>query len=377
MDPLALADLRRTLTRASLATSKRMRRAEKEGTVLGEETLTEMMVLEILENLRHCREPFDIETYNHHQESQNGADLRIWLNLDDAFIGFSIQAKKAKLDAQQRVVASSLDHLVGRAKKRQVDILIARSVLDMTNPVHLVYQSPSLGARVGMNGGCYAMSSYLMNWRMGRYGRPVDKIDLRHYQQILFPWSTLVDPPSPGHLQVPLSVVPRSPRTHADLVNIFGSLGDDLGSRFYGARMGAFRYGLVAPPLQSAGAPDPDPKDGPNGGGDGPAGENGPDESQESESGRGSEEQVPRPVSEGREERRDPDQSGGAPAERREERVGAESLLFRSAPKRVIRLGEPMEVGEFGTPLSVVKQREQFAHLALPVLRADDIDFWR
>ena len=36
-----------------------------------------------------------------------------------------------------------------------------------------------------------------------------------------------------------------------------------------------------------------------------------------------------------------------------------------------------MEVGEFGTPLSVVKQREQFAHLALPVLRADDIDFWR
>ncbi|MFJ6043992.1 DUF6615 family protein [Brachybacterium paraconglomeratum] len=113
--------------------------------MLGEETLTEMMVLEILENLRHCREPFDIETYNHHQESQNGADLRIWLNLDDAFIGFSIQAKKAKLDAQQRVVASSLDHLVGRAKKRQVDILIARSVLDMTNPVHLVYQSPSLG----------------------------------------------------------------------------------------------------------------------------------------------------------------------------------------------------------------------------------------
>ncbi len=252
MDPLALSNLRRVLSKASLETSKRLRRAEQAGTVLGEETLTEMMVLEILENLNNCREPFDIETYNHYQESQNGADLRIWLNLDDAVIGFSIQAKKATVGSGNRVVASSLDHLVGKAKKRQVDILLARSILDMANPIHLVYQSPSLGVRLGVNGGCYAMSSYLMDGGVMRGLKgPADKIDLQYYRRLLFPWARLADPPVPGHLKVPIRVVPRSPRTHADLINMFGSFGDFLGGAgFYGGRSGRFQVRTEGAVLQ-------------------------------------------------------------------------------------------------------------------------------
>lgn len=365
MDPLALADLRRTLTRASLATSKRMRRAEKEGTVLGEETLTEMMVLEILENLRHCREPFNIETYNHHQESQNGADLRIWLNLDDAVIGFSIQAKKAKLDAQQRVVASSLDHLVGRAKKRQVDILIARSVRDRTNPIHLIYQSPSLGFRLGMNGGCFAMSSYRMDGLMHGITQSAKRVDLQRYRHLLFPWSTLVNPQSPGRRIVPLHVVLRSPRTQADMIDMFGFLGNSLGSGSYGAGKGAYRYGLIAPTPPSA----EEPGDGPDGGG----GDSGPDTggSAERDAVSNGEKQSSRDEQGGSGGQREPEAKVRTYPDRQSRQDGTESVLFRSAPKRVIHLGEPMEVGDFGTPLCILEQRERGECLELPSYRND------
>ena len=93
MDPLTLQDFRRIFVMASGATSTRLRRAELSGAVLGEETLTEMMVLEMLEMLRSSPTSFDIQTFTHHQEAQNGADLRIWLNLEDAHIGLSIQSK--------------------------------------------------------------------------------------------------------------------------------------------------------------------------------------------------------------------------------------------------------------------------------------------
>src|SRR5699024_1064463 len=46
------------------------------------------------------------------------------------------------------------------------------------------------------------------------------------------------------------------------------------------------------------------------------------------------------------------------------------SLLYRAAPKRVMHIGEPTEVGDYGTPLSVLKQRERIretnAHAGYP-----------
>lgn len=364
MDVRMLLDLRRILSRASGATSRRLLRAERMGTVLGEETLTEMMVLEILEMLRNGPTGFELETYNHHQEAQNGADLRIWLNLDDAVIGFSIQCKKATQDDQLRTVAQSLDHLVGKAKKRQVDILAASSVHDLSNPIHLIYQSPSLGGSLGLGGGCYAMSTYLMNLTMSGAWSRVDKTDLQNYKNILFPWGTLVAPPVPGWLTVPWTTVPRSPRTHADMIDMFGSLGVDLGAGSYGFGQGAYEYGLKAmalalPGSGGGGGPDDGPDD--DGGGDGSGGPiggsgdggHGSGDSAEELPHRGeADQEMPRdgaPAVEGAGDEQEKPQDP-----RRGDRS---SLLYRSAPRRVLHIGEPMEVGDYGTPLSVLEQK--------------------
>lgn len=370
MDPSALQNLRRLLNTASIATSGRLRRADGVDTSLGEETLTEMLVLEILENLRAARADFDIETFTHHQESQNGADLRIWVNLDDAVIGYSIQAKKATPGAKQRVEAESLDHRVGKSRKRQVRILLRRSVQDLTNPLHLVYQSPTLGRRLGMHGGCYAMSSYLMNRVMRRLTRPVDKTDLSQYRALLFPWGRIVSPPVPGHLTVPIQVVPRIPRTDADMIDMFGSFGDSLGSADYGQGMGAFEYGLTKVPPPQGGGDGGGPDDGP---GNGPGGEG-------VESGEAPEPRTPEgadtPPTPGPEPDRDRQPTPERPSDQRETPAhrppdGSDSLLFRSAPKRVLRLGAPMEVDEFGTPLIVHEYRESLGRHDVRILDKD------
>ncbi len=395
MDQLMLQSFRQILMKASGATSTRLHRAESSGAVLGEETLTEMMVLEMLEMLRRGSTGFDIETFTHHQESQNGADLRIWLNLDDAHIGFSIQSKKATLGPQRRTIASSLDHLVGDAKKRQIDILIASSVHALTNPIHLIYQSPSVGRNLGQSGGCFAMSSYRMNQTMSGHARAVDKKDLQNYRTLLFPWEELVAPTVPSGPTVPWMLVPRNSLTRPDIIDRFGALGVSLGSRSYGFGGGAYEYGLARTPWAPSGGgggngPDDGPDDrggdgseggGPGGGpddeggngGDGPDGEReegGPgSEGQASAAegevqGHGTAAEIPRGAS--------PDAS--PPAQNLEgattPRGDRSSLLYRAAPKRVLHIGESTEVGGYGTPLSVLKQtariQEMIAHASDP-----------
>ena len=382
MDPLTLQDFRRIFVMASGATSTRLRRAELSGAVLGEETLTEMMVLEMLEMLRRSPTSFDIQTFTHHQEAQNGADLRIWLNLEDAHIGFSIQSKKATFGPGGRTIADSLDHLVGDRKKRQIDILLARSVHDLTNPIHLIYQSPVVGRTLGHGGGCYAMSTYLMDQTMSKMKRPVDKKDLQNYSSLLFPWEVLAAPPVPAPPvpagpTVPQNLVPRNSATIPDVIDMFGALGVVLGSGSYGSGMGAYEYGLVPIPSAPPGGGGSGPRGGPDDGGNGPDGpEGGPGDAGGGRDGgpaggrdggaRGPEARAGvaggdvRDPGTTEDMPKDEAPDGTSPAQNSESatarRGDRSSLLFRTAPRRVLHIGEPVDVDDYGTPLSVIEQ---------------------
>lgn len=98
---------------------------------LSEDSITDFNLLEL-----QFLNPFEIRSQKHSnvKEGKTGADWEWWLNTDDNWLGFRIQAKKLDI---KKMEYKELDYINKKGEK-QIDLLI-KDALDNSPPLFLLY----------------------------------------------------------------------------------------------------------------------------------------------------------------------------------------------------------------------------------------------
>ncbi|MCJ8287627.1 DUF6615 family protein [Halomonas sp.] len=144
------------LIKNSSWTWNKLREARKLGFQLGEESITDLLILNI-KKLGGAK--LIVESFTRHKESLNGADWEWWLTGPSGkWLGMRIQAKILKLDTEK------YEHLHHKNRNgQQVDLLVQDAVNNNTIPAYCMYT----------------------NWDTKKYDTPwrcrTHKTSVRHY----------------------------------------------------------------------------------------------------------------------------------------------------------------------------------------------------
>lgn len=118
----------------------RLAQAERNGLRLGEVTLTETLLLDI----RTALPGLQVTMYTPHQEAHTGADWQWeWWFHGTRWFGIRAQAKLLK-EISAGTVGYDLDFRSGKAKRRQLDLLMQDAATNKMAPAYVLYNGPQL-----------------------------------------------------------------------------------------------------------------------------------------------------------------------------------------------------------------------------------------
>lgn len=180
------------------------------GAILYEPGVTDRLLLNLRRHLRGDGLPLRVVQVSSGRENEIGADLELWLALEDGrFFGYSIQSKRcvARGVRQDIIDYPSLDHEVGPAdaREQQFDVLIRESQRRGAHPVHLFYNgwaATRAGDRVPYPPstrmekarpyfGCAALSTHHVRRLFASASKPSERLGAVLYAPWTVPWSHL------------------------------------------------------------------------------------------------------------------------------------------------------------------------------------------
>jgi len=144
------------LIKSSTWTWNKLREARKLGFQLGEESITDFLILNIK---KHGGSKLRVDSFTRHKESLNGADWEWWFTGPSGkWVGMRIQAKVLKLDTEK------YEHLHHHNKNgQQVDLLVQDALRNRMIPAYCMFT----------------------NWEPSKYNTPwkckSHKTSVRHY----------------------------------------------------------------------------------------------------------------------------------------------------------------------------------------------------
>ena len=164
----------------------------------GEVTATQINLMSIQRLARAAHIPLRVQRISQNVEKRFGADWEFWIVLKSGLtLGYSIQAKKAYLDASGSFEYRELGHRGERAGERQYDTLIRHSLKYGSIPIHVFYNGWLPSNRIPFTPpapseqyGCAAVSTYVVrDTRAASMGKGMNRVS--HYALASFPWSDL------------------------------------------------------------------------------------------------------------------------------------------------------------------------------------------
>jgi hypothetical protein len=178
-------------------TSERLNAAQMSNLPLGEESITEPLLIRLKQTVRGLA----IRALTKSEEAREGADWEFWIEGDHQWFAFLVQAKKAKRSNKAPGATYDIGYLSGKKKIPQVHLLAETSAARGMPAVYAFYNDPALfvdyylrsscrksGVPAGLEG-ISAMSAGTARWLFQcGWEKPVPVDVAAGYT---FPWSCL------------------------------------------------------------------------------------------------------------------------------------------------------------------------------------------